>query len=676
MPNSTNPYHVWLGLPPELTSPNYYQLLGIEPTLRDRQLIVEAAKKQLARLKQVDPGKHHAVLEKIQKRVQDAHAVLTHETKRAAYDQKLLAALTKRAASASAEEGPTSVRPAVRPDRSVQSPTRGSKSRSRSSQVRDKTAGSSRLNRTEQVSASGSASSRPESSIPMAMPVQSEDQPSVAPGEEEASLDSIGVKPRKHLKKRRSKNPLAPIIGGILFLIAACGTGYVLMNLESLLGANKPVSEKKAITAAEVARELAKQNNKVKKKKIAQPPSKQQPQRPMNTDPDSRTTSLGNSAEANVSDTWVAESDVNTEPLSFEELVRLRRHLTNAQRAMFRRDKMTADNELANAQSLFLRFHDDPALAIDPDQAQLERMVDHTENIKQLLEGFWRQVMSSIPEIPGGQSIDIGSQTIAFVEGQIEQEPRYIILRVGGENIRYAIEHLPAGIAKAIAEQGSKQDLPTWRMQRAAFYAVHRHLDPKYKELAMDSAAQAAADGHDEQPIVEVVHFEMDSFGVPDEKIELPDEETAQDEMNELVSRLGINDIRRMRPEQALPMIDSLVSDSIATEDPDKRVIRLMAAYYAARQSKDAYAVSDVLDEMELWSKFPKEDLLVDAMVQIGRNVKTLNANQARRFCEVIIRFAKQSIDRSVRKAMIGRAQKAANHHQMLDLQRRLKQLE
>ena len=46
-----DPYHKWLAIPPDQRPPTYYQLLGIAPGERDREVIEEAAIRQTSHVR-------------------------------------------------------------------------------------------------------------------------------------------------------------------------------------------------------------------------------------------------------------------------------------------------------------------------------------------------------------------------------------------------------------------------------------------------------------------------------------------------------------------------------------------------------------------------------------------------------------------------------------------------
>ena len=58
MADDFNPYHVWLGIPPEEQPANHYRLLGIRLFESNGDVIDSAADRQMAHLRTFQGGKH------------------------------------------------------------------------------------------------------------------------------------------------------------------------------------------------------------------------------------------------------------------------------------------------------------------------------------------------------------------------------------------------------------------------------------------------------------------------------------------------------------------------------------------------------------------------------------------------------------------------------------------
>ena len=103
MADDFNPYHVWLGIPPEDQPANYYRLLSLDLFETSGDVIDSAADRQMAHLRTFQSGKHGELIQRLLNEVAAARVCLLDPKKRAAYDQQLRAKLplaTPAAASA------------------------------------------------------------------------------------------------------------------------------------------------------------------------------------------------------------------------------------------------------------------------------------------------------------------------------------------------------------------------------------------------------------------------------------------------------------------------------------------------------------------------------------------------------------------------------------------------
>ena len=110
-----DPYHKWLGIPPEKQPATYYQLLGIQPEETDREVIEEAALRQSTHLRSYQLGPHAALCTRLLTEIAAAKAVLLNPAKRSAYDAQLTQkhAVQIGHAAQAMGQGITSVKPAA-----------------------------------------------------------------------------------------------------------------------------------------------------------------------------------------------------------------------------------------------------------------------------------------------------------------------------------------------------------------------------------------------------------------------------------------------------------------------------------------------------------------------------------------------------------------------------------
>src|ERR1700690_1091157 len=87
MSEEFDPYHVWLGIPPEEQPANRYRLLGIRPFESNPGVIDNAADRQMAHLRTVQAGANAKVSQRLLNEVSAARVCLLNAETKAAYDQ-------------------------------------------------------------------------------------------------------------------------------------------------------------------------------------------------------------------------------------------------------------------------------------------------------------------------------------------------------------------------------------------------------------------------------------------------------------------------------------------------------------------------------------------------------------------------------------------------------------
>jgi WD40 repeat protein len=84
-----DPYHRWLGIPPDQRPPTFYQLLGVSPDEADPEVIREAALRQTSHVRLYQTGPYAAQCTAILNEIGQARSVLLHPEKRKQYDAGL-----------------------------------------------------------------------------------------------------------------------------------------------------------------------------------------------------------------------------------------------------------------------------------------------------------------------------------------------------------------------------------------------------------------------------------------------------------------------------------------------------------------------------------------------------------------------------------------------------------
>lgn len=121
-----DPYHVWLGIPPEEQPPDHYRLLGIAAFERSAAVITLAAQRQMAHVKNFSIGRHSELSQRLLNELAKAKLCLLNPAKRTKYDAALKArieAATRARAPAHARKKSWVVGSAANCDLVVNEPT-------------------------------------------------------------------------------------------------------------------------------------------------------------------------------------------------------------------------------------------------------------------------------------------------------------------------------------------------------------------------------------------------------------------------------------------------------------------------------------------------------------------------------------------------------------------------
>ena len=89
MSTAFSPYTDWLELPAELTSPNYYELLGLRPLESDTETIATSAERAMSKVRACKPGTNAAAWAQLLDEISAAKECLTDLDQKSSYDQKL-----------------------------------------------------------------------------------------------------------------------------------------------------------------------------------------------------------------------------------------------------------------------------------------------------------------------------------------------------------------------------------------------------------------------------------------------------------------------------------------------------------------------------------------------------------------------------------------------------------
>ncbi|MBN1394240.1 MAG: hypothetical protein JW959_04400 [Pirellulales bacterium] len=96
MERAFDPYHIWLGIPPEEQPPNHYRLLGVKPFECNADVIQNAADRQMAHLRTFQTGRHSEVSQLLLNEVAAAKICLLNPSRKSAYDARFNAQFARK----------------------------------------------------------------------------------------------------------------------------------------------------------------------------------------------------------------------------------------------------------------------------------------------------------------------------------------------------------------------------------------------------------------------------------------------------------------------------------------------------------------------------------------------------------------------------------------------------
>ena len=342
-------------------------------------------------------------------------------------------------------------------------------------------------------------------------------------------------------------------------------------------------------------------------------------------------------------------------------------------RSLLRRDTTTAAKEIQLTDELFAELLEDK-FAIASEQQELPELLVALEETSKLLEGFWVQVANSCCKIPGGQEIKVGQQILGFVEADSQQ----VILRNAGSNVVYQYGYLPPGLAVVLGNQGAVEDIPTWRMQQAAFYSLYVDQNSKYQEQVDQFLTLAELDGHDGTAVrrFEDFSWEIESVGVPESRFDLLEQEEFATAIEKFRELHGYDEPNQLPPKQADELAELLIA--IEPANDKQRLAYLVEAQKLGIRSGNAFLVEDVVLELGVWAKVDTSRRLVTSFIELGK--RKLDEVEARRLVETAIPLLKspaiKSVNQQKKNRLIKRLSQIAEENEFVDSSRRLSQIE
>lgn len=354
------------------------------------------------------------------------------------------------------------------------------------------------------------------------------------------------------------------------------------------------------------------------------------------------------------------------------QLASVRRDMQRAYRSLYRREKDKAFACYSMASQVLKKAKQSDDASVSTEQQLMVTQIEDFEKMASLLEGFWDQVHKSADSISGAQEIVIGTQIVGFVEST----PESVIVRRSGSNIEYFYSFCPPGLAVAIAELGAIQDVPTWNMQKAAFYSIDQLGGLDHTRRIEEFLTEAESAGHQCDDIRRLGNLGFDGLGRPEQKVEMPRKNKLDPAMLEYRKQHGYRSPRQLDGPMAYQLAEELFQRDAPTAQ--LRVAMLEEARQLAIQGGAASLAEDAIFELDILAEIDRAELYCDSFTEICN--KKLEPLQVRQLMERAIGFLNSSGSEKAkakdRTSLKERLLKLSERYGMLDAFRRLGQVE
>ncbi len=636
MAKKQNPYHLWLGLPSAVVSPDYFQLLEIVPGCSDDQQIAAAARARaqqlLDRLKNVKVRNESekAVLEKLKARILTAHKTIADPAKRKRY-AAALAAKTSR--------GPTPPETA---------PTTPGANQAETPQVIPPQA-------------------IPPQAIPLAMPIQdTPPPPAVVPDQNDMFSgidvdDTVKVRPVRARARRSSMVPIVvtlliiTIIGGLVSLLAKYNnmfdvlanrrqsptTSTATVTTDSMAGsASEPLRVPESFGALVASQTRSDDANELKATDEVAGWARQEEANALAAEPsepgdlsvemseDGSATKMSDGTE--VSEGEQASSDASRAAAASFSVARVATNLVRA--ALMRRDVRAA--KIANQR--IERIVDAKRLT-PAANATLQDEFEQNDQMTRHTDSFLAQVRSSADELPGGQEIKVGKLVMAL----IDSSPTEVTLRRAGRNDVIPYMDLPSSVAIALGDQGSKKSVPQWNMAKAADLTIQSRFNPTLQEQAAPFLSQSISDGYDVECGAIVAYGLMDwqQQHLPADRAADLKEDQIRDLLRDFRAANGYKNPKLVKSDAAAEILRQLLF--VPAQSQQHRMARLADAIAIAAGQKQFDVVLVAAEELYRLSN--PHHVVQTVVTPMSRAMRVdMTSAQSRHYVHTVINMVKQ----------------------------------
>jgi hypothetical protein len=637
------PYSKWLGIDPECIPPNYYQLLGVSEESCTPEGVRKAATAATTKVRAIRPGQHAVVWTRVLDEIERARKTLSDNRLKSEYDRTLTSVGSKpgsfkRRLSESANEAPRKIQ---KPDalnlsgkaaktldtaktfKTAKTPATAKTSDTANTTdmlpPKKRSDGSKIPRGVPEITHSTVGAPGRELKMAIPLPVADDSAQESLPEPVPPTFTAVPVPPEAELKSaneaiaitayKRSRGGKGLLIAMTVTMVALlAGGGWWVIGIvrqNDLTSNASPDSiEANASTGGPADTQQSTkneresgtntdgadvQNNGPVESAISETIGDNKPRQEANGNGDlvaEHESITSDDLSGGNGESGGSNNGVNGIDMPDSEIPKV----TDANRAelmmLFRRvRKALARREIHTAQSLLEQAKSIPASQEHTD------MFERLGEAVQLSEKFWTLVSDYQAKLRGGESFKVGDTEVAIVE----TGPNFLAIREAGKNRKFYLEDLPSQFAVAIVESAESGN-PDWNVVKAVYYWTQAEYQPDLIQRAeqfLNEAKGKTETGKCEKLLLDQYDADRDGdVGL------VPDSQTQQKVMEQLLKELGIDSVDQLQGEMASTMSSHLLSQSFEENDDDIRFTQLELAKQCALQADDFFLALDIIDEL------------------------------------------------------------------------------
>lgn len=283
--------------------------------------------------------------------------------------------------------------------------------------------------------------------------------------------------------------------------------------------------------------------------------------------------------------------------------------------------------------------------ASDADQLEvLEKINQGIQETTQRLKEFWQQFKKS--SLANRNDLQVGDRTVGFVEAT----ESHVTLKVAGVLRRYEYPFVPPALMMAIIDQGAIDDIPTYRLQKAAYLISRLHSRPDFADDIEELLMLSEQDGHDVSRLRRLADLPLEILASPKLRpryrvISEPlagSSATAQfKSLHEVPFEVASGLARQVIEE----FLDAEKRPTVDRNDPSQQQEYLSVldrARQLAMRGGDILLAIDMVGEIQTNSQAPPNDLMLSTILRTSV-AASRTVDQSKWYCMAVLEYLRQA---------------------------------